>query len=162
MSNQDLELLLQPTLSSSSATRPIYSVRASFFTAFFGGVYAIVILSWLNSHRLRRLPSDIWIYLVIAIGWSLMLVWFGSTIASGEAPQWLLAFGNAQRTARYAGRFLALVVFCVVYLLHRRFHQAQATVGSDPPNPWPVGIGAAAASIVLTFVFVGIGVGLLA
>lgn len=53
------EDLLQPTLGTAKPPEAIYSARALFFTAFFGGPFAIIFLSALNARLLGHLNTDL-------------------------------------------------------------------------------------------------------
>lgn len=157
----DVEHLLRPTLAAAPLRRPLYSVRAGFFVAFFGGVYATIGFSALNSSRAGRLAKDLWIYLLVAAAWSALMIAVGYGIAADNLPGWLDVAGKPGRTVRFAGRGLALAVFGMVYLRHRPLIKAQELLGDEPPpNPWPAGLLTAVAAMVLTLLFGWIGAAL--
>jgi hypothetical protein len=160
MSARDLEGLLEPSLAERRAYAPIYSKRAGFFVAFFGGVYATLVFNSINSARLRRLGRDGALYLAAGALWSLALVWFGSVGLSESPPQWLELFGDAGRTVRYGGKVMAMLLFGAVAFLHRPYYAAQEMGATEPPNPWVVGVGAALLSMAVTAAMVALGRGL--
>lgn len=160
-SGGDLHHLLRPTLEAAAAVhQPLYSVRAGFLVAFFGGVHATLAFSALNSRRANRLAKDLWIYLLAGVAWAAALIVAGHGIASGGLPEWLDLAGTPQRTVRWGGRLVALGLFGLVYLRHRPLIKAQELLGDDPPNPWPAGLVVAGLSIVLTLALVAVGAAL--
>lgn len=151
------ESLLEPTLGKGSGATAIYSVRAGFFVAFFGGPFAILIFSALNSRRLERLGRDAWIYGMLGLV-AVAFVVALTPIAVSSPPEWLAAavgwLGEGSRAVRNASRILALLFFGAVFLLHRAFHKAAQLQGLDAPSPWLPGLGAVLAGGVLSMAIV--------
>ena len=145
-----LEGLLEPSLAGGSGARAIYSLRACFFVAFFGGPFAILLFAGLNSRRLGRLAADAWIYAVGAIVTVVFIAFAFQGLDSGTAPAWLSALGEGPRATRVATRILAMALFGVVFLAHRRFYKAADLSGEDPPSPWLPGIGATLVGALLS------------
>ncbi|MBZ0113357.1 MAG: hypothetical protein K8J08_12920 [Thermoanaerobaculia bacterium] len=152
MTNDDLEQLLQPSLKEGQRLVPLYSIRAGFFTAFFGGVFATLILNGLNSWRLGRFGRDVWFYLGAGVLWTAVLLWFSNTLFQGSQAPWIVN----PRVLRNAGRVLALIILGRTYLSQRDAYKVQDFVGDDPPNPWPAALGAIAISIGLTGLIVAL------
>lgn len=152
----ELDALLEPSLSQTRVHVPPYSVRAGFFVAFFGGVYATLAWSALNSRRLGRLRADAWLYVVLALIWTAVTMWLGYADASRSLPSWLSQTGEAGRGLRYLLRALSLAVFGLGYWRLRRFYTAAAFSDEAAPNPWKVGLGCVLMAAALTY-----GVGLL-
>lgn len=132
------EELLKPELAEHDQ-EPIYSVRAGFIVAFFGGPIATVLFSGLNSRKLGRLSRDLPIYLIVT------LITFGILALALAQPE---LFGGDSTTkpsqnVRVVIRVLALAAFGVFYFLHRSHYRAQELLGNDPPSPWVAGIACA-------------------
>lgn len=132
--------LLSPSLQADASPRPLFSVRASFFVAFFGGAGAAVVFTGLNSARLHRLGRDAWLLALLgtlAAGYSL-LTGFPPALLEGLGPVGELI--GEPKTRRFFGRGLGLLVWGAAYLAHRRFHRARELMSEDAPSPWKMGI----------------------
>src|SRR5687768_8037512 len=101
--DSQLDSLLQQSLGQARPHEPLYSVRANFFVAFFGGVYATLIFSFLNSRRLGRTRDDAALYLLLAAAWTAAVVVVAHLHAAGQLPPWLDPTGGA-REMRFAAR----------------------------------------------------------
>ncbi len=148
----DLEALLQPTLKGRGQTPAPYSVRANFLVAFFGGVYATLLFSWLNSRRLGRAREDGWFYALIAVLWTGAVMSIAYLVALDRLPSWLAQSDRPARDIRYFGRVVALIVFGVIYLRLRRFFKAAQIAGVESPSPWKPALAIIAGAMVLSFV----------
>ena len=155
-----LDALLQPSLAHTGLREPLYSVRAGFVVAFFGGLFASLLFSGLNSRRLGRTHQDAWLYAVIACIWAASLLWLGYAEATQTLPSWLSVTRDAHRDIRYASRALALAVFGLCYSRLRQFYVAATLAGQDPPNPWKAGLSCAAIGSVLTYLIAALGASL--
>ena len=133
------ESLLTPSLSPSAApTANLYSVQSSFVLAFFGGPFAIILYSALNSWKLRR-PLDALVYLAgmaLAVSY-LVAVW------TAYAPMVQLVNVIGRSAAEALWRALALALMGVVYLLHRKQHRSAALFAGQTPSPWVPAIACA-------------------
>lgn len=126
------EALLTPSLSSSRAPSPaLYSVQSGFLVAFFGGGFAIILYSALNSLKLRR-PFDALAYLAAAAAFTLLLF----AAASGWPPLLHVLDALGRNAGRYFIRALSLLLFGAFYLLHRKQHRSAALFGIAPVSPW--------------------------
>lgn len=153
----DLDALLQPTLGGQRSAAALYSVRASFMVAFFGGVYASLLFSFLNSRRLGRTREDGWLYALIAGLWTAFLAWGGYALALDQLPDWLAPTGQHARDFRYIARACALLVFGGIYLRLRRFFRAADLAGMEAPSPWKPGLLVSAVAFGLNFAALAIG-----
>ncbi|MDQ1817394.1 hypothetical protein RBA41_29215 [Massilia sp. CCM 9210] len=126
------ESLLTPSLSPSQAPAAIlYSVQSSFLLAFFGGPFAIIFYSALSSWKLRR-PLDALMYLpALALSTAFLVA-----VQAGYAPLIALIDAIGSGGARILSRALAMALFGVVYLMHRKQHRSAALFGAKPPAPW--------------------------
>lgn len=144
-----VDTLLQPSLERAPA-RPIYSVKATFFVAFFGGPLAVTLFSALNSKRLGRLRRDLPAYGVAVVTVAAVAFLYAELALDGSLFQ-LGTEARQEFTRHY--RWLSrgnAVVFCgAFYLLHRQAHRAQALLGQDPPSPWRAGIACALVDAVV-------------
>ena len=152
--NARIEGLLEPTLESETSPTSIYSTQACFFVAFLGGPFAILLFSALNSRRLGRLARDAWIYVLGGIGVSIFVILMAQTVAAGAPPEALGWIGEGRRGLSNASRLLALVLFGIVFLMHRPFHRAARLSGDDPPSPWLPGLAATVIGAALSVAFV--------
>ena len=127
-----IQSLLTPSLSSKTApSTALYSVQSSFMVAFFGGGFAIILYSALNSWKLRR-PLDGLAYavaaaLIFALHYAVAFMW----------PPLMALFNTlGDSSPRYAMRALSLLLFGAFFLLHRKQHRAGALFGVAPLSPW--------------------------
>ncbi len=147
LSNSRLEELLEPSFSGSRLN--LFSIRACFFVAFFGGVFATAVFGLVNASRMSRGWRDGWIYVLAAIVWAVFVVWAAYGLTTGTLPSWL-RFAGSGRSLRYAGRFVALAVLGLMYLRQKTFFRTQELTGADPADPWPVALSAFAAAFFIT------------
>lgn len=146
--------LLTPSLQGDLPTRPIFSSRAGFWVAFFGGVYASAIFSAFNLVRMRRLSRDAWICAAGVLLWTPLLVWLANAVAHPErAPEWLLPIGTAT-AMRLAGRGCGMLLFAILYLRQRTLYTAQRLTSDESPNPWPLGIASCVAGTLVSYAVV--------
>jgi len=135
--------LLTPSLSS-AVVQPLYSVRALFFTAFFGGGAAGLWLSYLNARRLRRQRKDAVYLLLLGAVWLAFQV--DLILLTRDGVLLGAAWGNTGRGGRALTHLAALLVAGVAFLPHRPFHRAMQVAGMSPASPWlavlaSVGVG---------------------
>lgn len=129
--------LLKPSLQVAGPAIAIYSIRASFFVAFFGGPLAIVLFTGLNSRRLGRLRKDgPWLALGGAIAIAAMLAQIILLDEARGADGGLVTTQNM----RIASRGLAILLCGGYYLMHRAQHRSVHFLGLDAPQPWVPGI----------------------
>lgn len=147
-------LLLEPVIADSGASPVrLYSLTASFMVAFFGGGgLPIILLSAMNSQKLRRLNADLWLYILGATFFAALTVVGAYAAATGTEIPVLQVLGEGSRGHRAMNRALALLFFGAVYLRHRRFHRAANLMGLDPLNPWGAAIGAIVAGSAMIIV----------
>ncbi|NHZ87863.1 hypothetical protein F2P45_02280 [Massilia sp. CCM 8733] len=126
------ESLLTPSLSPSAAPAAnLYSVQSSFVLAFFGGPFAIILYSALNSWKLRR-PLDALLYVAgLALAVSYLVAFM-----TGYAPLARLIDLIGGSAADALWRALALALMGIVYLMHRKQHRSAALFASTTPSPW--------------------------
>ena len=134
--NQNIEHLLQPTLSKEAQRVPIFSVRACFFTAFLGGPLAVTFLSALNSNRLKRLKNDLIFYL-IGISAFLVYLFIILDVPEGESVrEWIASQRRENMFYRYGSRGMGLLLWGAYYYLHKQYYKAMSLFDMEPPNPW--------------------------
>jgi hypothetical protein len=139
--SESREGLLQPTLGRN--VEPVaapYSVQATFLTAFFGGPFAAIALTALNSSRLQRLGRDVpalaaCLLGVLLIGWTLQ----GPEVTAAASIRDWLAANLGERNHRYVYRFAALLIAGAGYLLHQREQRNTDLLGLARPNGWIAG-----------------------
>jgi hypothetical protein len=153
-----LDELLTPTLEAASPTHPLYSARANVLVAFFGGAYASIAFSFLNTRRTRRVAADSWIHALafgIAVAASLVV---GFVKAGGTHPLLPVDLTLAHEE-RLLMRVLGLASFGAVWLRQRAEYKAAEMVGDDAPSPWGAGIACAVAGTALHKLVVWVGEG---
>jgi hypothetical protein len=131
-----VEDLLKPSLQATGPAIAIYSIRASFFVAFFGGPLGIVLFTALNARRLDRLRKDgPWLMIggAIAIGAMLAQIFLLDTAREGGSG--LVTSQNL----RIANRALALLLCGAFYLMHRAQYRSMQFLGLESPDPWVPG-----------------------
>lgn len=134
--NRNLEHLLQPTLSNEAQRVPIFSVRACFFTAFFGGPLAITLLSALNSNRLKRLKNDL-VFYFFGISAFLVYLFFILDIPEGtNVSEWTASQRRENMFYRYGSRGMGLIFWAAYYYLHKQYYKTMAFFDMERPNPW--------------------------
>lgn len=145
-----MQNLLNPTLSSETFYQPIYSQRALFFVAFFGGPLALLLLNALNSIKLNRLRRDFLPYLIALFLYvALLTVIIWSAPEGVSAWKWIVAHRRENFLFKYAPRIFALILWGGFALLHRPFHKAAQLLGDNPPSPWRAALGCFAVAIVI-------------
>ena len=124
--------LLTPSLSSKTApSTALYSVQSSFLVAFFGGAFAIILYSALNSWKLRR-PLDGMAYIAAAA----LIVALNYAVVSAWPPLMTLFATLGEGSPRYVVRAVTLLLFGVFYLLHRKQHRSATLFAVEPLSPW--------------------------
>ena len=106
--------LLKPTLSSEDSGRALYSSRALFFTAFFGGPMAIVLLSALA----------IFLFHVIVVP------------EGTYGLKWLAEYRRTTPVFKYGPRVMGLIFWSIAFAIHRKYYKAMALMEVTPLNPW--------------------------
>lgn len=145
--DESLSALLEPSLRGEAPARPLYSIRAGFLVAFFGGPYAALIFASLNSRRAGRLTADLKWWLALGALWTGALWWMmPATLTSG--PPALRFFVPSE--LRVLVRICGLLTFGVVCLVHRALQRASTLREDAPPSPWLPGVGALLAALALT------------
>lgn len=138
--NRNIEHLLQPTLSNKEQRVPIYSVRACFFTAFFGGPFAITLLSALNSNKLKRLKNDLRFYFLGTFVYLVYLFIILDIPEGANVSEWVNIQRRENMFYRYGSRVMALIYWAVYYYLHKQFYKMMDIFDTVPPNPWKTAI----------------------
>lgn len=142
------EELLRPTLGDTRVAQAPYSLTALFLTAFFGGPMAILLLTAANSYRLQRLARDLpAILLALAAYGAFLFVAYGTTWGATFQADVKSALG--ERGMSLVSRGIALLLFGLSYLLHRREQRSTDFSGLDRPNGWVGGIAAIVVGIAL-------------
>ena len=134
--DQNIEHLLQPTLSIKEQRVPIFSVRAGFFTAFFGGPLAVTLLSALNSRRLKRLKKDLILYFIGISGFLVYLFILLDIPQGVNISEWMSSQRRENMVYKYGSRGLGLVFWAVYYYLHKQYYKTMSLFDMEPPNPW--------------------------
>ena len=127
--------LLRPSLAHSAPRLSPYSLQALFLTSFFGGPLAALGMLALNARRLGRLRRDV-PWLVVAL---LAYVLLEAVLALSPAGRGFIAQADAwlgRRAIEYLVRALALAVFALGLVMHRREHKAAELMGLTRPSPW--------------------------
>ena len=138
--NRNLEHLLQPTLSNEEQRVPIFSVRTCFLTAFFGGPIAIILLSGLNSDKLKRLKNDLKYYFLGAVVYLLYLFIILDIPEGANASEWMTIQRRENMFYRYGSRGMGLIYWAACYYIHKQFYKTMDIFDMIPPNPWKTAI----------------------
>lgn len=141
--------LLQPSLQGPQLGRAPYSQTVGFFSAFFGGPLAVLIVTGVNARRLGRWPADLRWLLPAAVVW-LGLEALLQLSPAGRALVDALSPLLGKRTPELLQRTLALAYFAATALwLHRREHRMADLLGLDRPSGWTLGVVAIVAGNLL-------------
>jgi hypothetical protein len=144
-----MQNLLNPTLSPETSHQRIYSQRALFFVAFFGGPLALLLLNALNSNKLNRLRRDLLPYLIaLSLYVALLSVIIWSAPEGVSVWKWIAAQRRENFFFKYAPRIFALILWGGFAFLHRPFHKAAQLLGDDPPSPWRAALSCFAVAMV--------------
>ena len=160
MDRPPLEDLLQLSLRRDERIRPVYSVRAGFLVAFFGGLVAAVGFSALNTVRAQRVAREAPLLGVLACAGVAYSIWAGYAAQTHTLPTFLTELGGEGQGVRLLGRAVALAGFGVIYLLQRDLHAAQELRGQDSPSAWVPGIICCIVGFVVQLVLALLGVSL--
>ena len=143
--------LLTPSLAGAPAHQLLLSPRATFFTSFFGGPIAALILMGINLQRLGRLRREVGT-LVVGAFLALGALAFGWVVLA--QPELLGSF--APEDARRAGsvgrrlnNLLGLMTWGLFYLRMRVDLRAAELSRGEFENPWKLAGLAVVCSVVL-------------
>jgi hypothetical protein len=139
---ESLDRLLEPSLKRDASFEPLYSLRAGFFVAFFGGPFAALGFAALNSRRARRLAADLLPFVVFALIAAACVVWTADLAASPAPPEWFSALGGKRRAPRTVVTGVAILEFGLIALRHRPLYAANELRGDKPPSAWVPGLAA--------------------
>jgi len=133
--SDNLQSLLQPTLTNVPKTKPMYSVQSHFFAAFFGGPVGFLLFSFYNVYQ-AGLAKKWWVrYLVLAVvlivAEILVFVAWKSDLFST-----LFSLNLESREVRYILKFMALLALGGVYLWQKELFQISAFKAEERPAPW--------------------------
>ncbi|UCH74669.1 MAG: hypothetical protein JSU82_02085 [Rhodospirillales bacterium] len=145
--------LLSPVLGETGPPEPLFSTRAEFLTAFFGGPFAILLLSGMNANFLGRLKPDLWRY-VLGTAASVFVVSFLAWLrAADPPPAWYIdvAGDQARQAVRWISRLFALVLWFLLWLPYRRYHKAAEVMGLGNRNPWKAAIASVVFGMFVLF-----------
>lgn len=128
-----LHELLQPSLSPARLQRAPYSSQTHFLSAFLGGPLAAGGLGLLSAHRLGRLGRDLPWLMALPVGW-LALRWWLAQTPEGEAAAAALTSLAGRRAVGLVDTVIALAVFGLISLRHRREDAAANLMGLPRPD----------------------------
>lgn len=140
MSRSNAEELLRPSLGDTRSRQAPYSQTMLFVASFFGGPVAAVLGCGLNAWRLGRVLADLpWLLTSLALyAW---LEWWLVRVATGVNLSHAVAGVVGISGSRFLVRVLALAVFGLGCLAHRRDHRMAALTGMQAPKSgWWVGL----------------------
>lgn len=150
--SDDLDELLQPTVARTRTPRKRpWHLQSQFWVAFFGGVPAITIITYINAGRLGMPERKReWI---AAIG-VLATIAFAAAAAIVGSP--------AERSAlRIGGRVLAVVIYLLFAAMQRPADRHYLTLGSGEYAPlWNAGLVAILAGVVMNMAIVAVAIAL--
>lgn len=142
--------LLRPSLGDTTIAKAPYSVQTAFLTSFFGGPLAAIAIVAINSVRLQRLLRDLAPLTIALTAYSVFMLALAGT-------EWGMAFRATmkefagERAVSYLHRVIALVLFGLGYVLHRKEQRSADLMGLDRPNGWIAGLACIVGSFVLLF-----------
>jgi hypothetical protein len=131
--------LLRPSLGGSRIAKAPYSVRTTFLAAFFGGPFAAVAITALNSLRLQRLGRDALPLTAALIAYLAFLTALMATEWGDALVESVKALAGKQAFA-YVDRLIALALFGLGYMLHRKEQRSADFMDMPRPNGWIAGL----------------------
>jgi hypothetical protein len=136
---------------------PPYSLRANVIVAFFGGVYAILLFSFLNSRRLGRARSDAPLAVAIALAWTVAILVLSQAAGFGGLSAFALP-AEQPRDFRLLSRVASLAVCGVLYLRLRPLYLSRGPTESETSVTFKAGLLALLAGTGLTLLvgFIGL------
>jgi hypothetical protein len=131
------ETLLIPSLSHDEGdVQAIYSPTALMLTAFFGGPFAVILMTALNSQKLKRVRTDVsYLLFGAALSTAFIKLMYGSAIAATVFP------AAGENAPRLLVRAVSLALFAGAYGLHRRAYRNMRFAGLAAPRALPVALG---------------------
>ena len=140
--------LLRPSLQETGVAKVPYSLRVTFLTAFFGGPFAALAITIVNSVRLRRWLRDLaplGLALAALLAFTLALYWteWGAGLRASID-------GANKRGIAYLYRVIGLLFFGLGTLLHRKEQRSAELMGLDRPNGWIAGLACLFGGVVLS------------
>jgi len=151
--------LLQPSVKRVSVAG-IYSLRAAFYTAFFGGPFAAILIHWRNAELLDRQERDRGAFVGALV---LALVFYVAATYVFAHPELLAGLPEElqrPRMIRWTSRLVALIIWGGLYFRMRDEYRAAGLRAAHLPawraGLWCVVVGGVASfvvAMVLTTVF---------
>lgn len=138
---------------------PPYSLRANVIVAFFGGVYAILLFSFLNSRRLGRAKCDAPLCVALGVAWTVAILLLSQASAFGGVSAFTMP-AEQPRDFRLLSRVASLVVCGVLYLRLRPLYLSGGPTESEMPVTVKAGALALLAGTGLTLLvgFIGLSI----
>jgi hypothetical protein len=142
---------LKPVFAERRDGTRLLSARSTFFTAFFGGPLAALLVGAFNSRQLGQWKTDAALHAVLWVVAVAFIVAQGFWVGTEAIPDWFPAIaGNQRRTLRWAGRGLAIGLWLATWYPHRSAHRSAELMGVEPLPPWKHCAAAVAVGSLLT------------
>jgi hypothetical protein len=139
MSPPELHELLQPSLGTPPLQRAPYSSQTHFLAAFLGGPLAAFGLGVVNAQRLGRVGRDLPWLLALPVAWLGLRWWMARTPEGASAAEALVALLGG-RAVGLMDTALALALFGMISLFHRREDNAASLMGLPRPDGRVAGV----------------------
>lgn len=144
--------LLQPSIHGRDPVAA-FSLRATFFTAFFGGPIAAVLIHGLNAEHFGRWERDRFALLVALIAALALLVCAAVLISRPDILPSLPEELRQTKNMRWLNRLSALVIWAALYWRLREPYRAARLVGGHRPA-WGAGLACVLIGFVVTVITV--------
>ena len=140
--------LLRPTLSDLKGAKAPYSVGTTLLTSFFGGPFAAIAMTFVNSLRLQRIKRDIIPLALVSIGYIAFIVALYWTDWGSGIRTEIVGFLGERGIVIFI-RAIGLLLVGLGYLLHRKEQRSADFMGLKRPNGWIGGLACLAVGVIL-------------
>jgi hypothetical protein len=141
------DALLQPSLIGAGPQASMYAARAGFYTAFFGGPFAAVAFSALNSRRAARSATDA-PWQLLAFCTSVAVIW---ALFKPSAWSYRIDHVLGHNAGTLIARVWSLLLFGGECLLHKKFYRHMEMLGVKPPRALAPCLACVAFGLLATF-----------
>ncbi|MGH1541088.1 MAG: hypothetical protein ACRBHB_11745 [Arenicella sp.] len=140
MPRENLETLLQPSLSQDAIIAKPYSVLSHVLVAWLGGPFAIAFFVALSLKKIGRLKQYLLLVMaLLALAFAMTVMFVNVGLGEIQLPAYI-DLGSAKTNGKTLSRLSALILFGIAYLSLHRYFCAADLKNTPAPSPWIPGV----------------------